>query len=102
MMTKLSVAGRSPTRGDDPALATPGLGAAGKGAGVGVCCGGDDGGTRAAALGSAGDFGCPTERDRTTQTPIRTTAIVAADTAMGTGLNLIGGAGLAGTSIFNR
>src|SRR4029453_6312972 len=101
MMTKLSVAGSCPTRGDDPPLATPGFGAAGTGAEVDVRGGEDDGGTRVAA-GLAGDSGCPTERDRTTQTPIRTTAIVAAVTAMGTGLSLNGGVGAAGTSMFNR
>src|SRR4029453_17992401 len=95
MMTKLSVAGSCPTRGDDPALATPGFGAAGTGAGVDVWGREDGGGTRVAA-GLAGDFGCPTERDRTTQTPIRTTAIVAAVTAMGTGFGFFGGAGCGG------
>src|SRR4029450_10135268 len=64
MMTKLSVAGSWPARGDDPA--TSGLGAAGTGAGVDVCCGADDGGTRAAAVGLAGVVGGPPERDRIT------------------------------------
>src|SRR5262245_12510184 len=100
MITKLSVAGSCPTGGDDPA--TSGLGVAGTGGGVDVCCGAGEGGTPAAAVGLAGDLACSTERDRITQTPIRTTAIAAADTAMGTGLSLIAGAGRAGTSMFNR
>src|SRR4029450_11465873 len=97
MITKLSVACSCPTRGDDPALATPWCGGAGTGAGVDVWGGEDDGGTRAAA-GLAGDFGCPTESDRTTQTPIRTTAIVAAVTAMGTGFVMFWGRCCGGTA----